>query len=507
VCSQLNGRALRVEHLACCYDSRCVLKDINLEVKPGEAIAIIGGSGAGKTTLAYCLTGIIPHKVPAEVSGRITINGINVLEARLDAILESINIVLEDADAQSFGLTVEEDIVFGLENLGLSREEISRRLEESLVLFNLKPYAKNMVSSLSGGLKRRLAIASVYAMRPSFLVLDAPDSNLDWPGTNELSLAISRLKERSHGVVVLLRRYRSLGGTIDRFYTLEDGVLKQARPPSGVGVGVKSAERPCRRGNGWSGEPIIKIENVWFKYSGPWVLRDVNLNVNSGEILTIMGRNGSGKTTLLKLLNGLLKPTRGRVIIDGKDTRLTSTSQLARTVALAFQDPSRRFFAETVWEEVSFGCRHLGLPLEWAKEALMALDIEDLHDKPVYKLSMSEKVRVMIASALAVKPKVLVLDEPTTGQDDKVLKDLAAIACRMRESGKAVVIVTHDTDFAIEVSDRVVVLIDGGIAWSEKPWELILEHELLERAGLEPPTVTRSFKASGVVRECLHIQH
>ncbi|MCD6409438.1 MAG: ATP-binding cassette domain-containing protein [Candidatus Verstraetearchaeota archaeon] len=452
-------------------------------MKPGEVTAVIGKSGSGKTTLAYCLSGIIPHRIHASISGEVRVNGIDILSSSFTEVVKNVNVVLEDYESQIFGLTVEEDIVFGLENLNIPNLEIRERLECVLELFNLRDRQHALISELSGGLKQRLAIASVVALKPKFLILDNPTSNLDWPGVKGLSKAIAELKRHGCGIVLFLRKLKGLENVVDKLFLLEEGVLK---PGALHTFSTLPSSRVSSSGGGRL-SPIIKVEDVWFRYDGPWVLKSVTLEVCRGEVLAVMGRNGSGKTTLMKLLNGLLKPTKGEVLIDGKSTRRTSSAEVARIVGLAFQDPSKHLFAETVWDEVSFGCRNLGLPLENAERALQLLELTSLRDKPVYKLSMGEKVRTVIASALALNPQVLILDEPTTGQDESVLRELASIIGEAKRLGKSIVVVTHDSEFALAVADRVAVLVDGRVRCIGEAESVLLNEQILEEAGLEPP--------------------
>jgi len=273
-------------------------------------------------------------------------------------------------------------------------------------------------------------------------------------------------------------------------YLLNDGVLKEANANFDVRFAPKIASNPtassikvCER------RPLVKVVNVWFRYDeGPYVLKGVNLNIYEGEVLAVMGSNGSGKTTLMKHINGLLKPCKGRVLVCGRDTKESTAASLARLVGLAFQDPDRHLFADTVWNEVSFGCRVLGLPLENATRALKLLKLYSLKDRGIHELSMGEKVRVVIASALALDPKVLIMDEPTTGQDPELLVELAHLILKLKQINKSVVIVTHDSDFALEVADRVAVLVDGVIKWCDSPDKVLLNEEILREACLEPPS-------------------
>ncbi len=489
--------AVKTVDLSCSYGSRQVLKRVNLEVDPGEAVAITGRSGSGKTTLAYCLTGIIPYRVRAEVSGRIYVDGIDAEKSGFEELVKHVNIVLEDYEAQIFGLTVEEDIVFGLENIGLSPDEVSRRLEWAVSVAGLKDKRKAPVSSLSGGQKQRLAITSTVVLKPKVLILDNPTSNLDWSGVKQLSRLVRTLKADGCAVILMLRKLKGVEDSVDRIYRLEDGELKGIeRYVEALSVLVRKTHTIRRR------RPLAEVRNIWFTYGDEYVLKSVSLEVYGGEVLAVMGCNGSGKTTLMKLISGLLKPVRGSVTICGRDTRQLSASETARLVGLAFQDPSKHLFAETVWDEVSFTCRILGLPLENAERAIRMLRLEGVRDRPTYRLSMGERVRTVIASALAQDPEILLLDEPTTGQDEELLVELADIIGRVKADGKAVVVVTHDTDFALAVADRVVVL-SGGRVIRDGPVEKILRDPgVVEEAGLEPPS-TRAEVMDGVsMRAC-----
>ncbi|RLE53695.1 MAG: ABC transporter [Candidatus Methanomethylicota archaeon] len=488
-------KSIVVQDLHCSYGSREVLRGVNLSVSSGEVAAIVGVSGSGKSTLAYCLSGIIPHKIEAEVSGEISIDDTNYRELSFRDIISHVNIVMEDYESQIFGLTVEEDIAFGLENLGLPRSEIANRLDWALMAFDLIDRRKALVSELSGGLKQRLAIASTAVLKPDFLILDNPTSNLDWPGILKLKQLVQELKTSGSGVILMLRKIKGFEECIDKIYILNSGSLRQVEFSNSA---LTPQFKPLIRNSRESvGSALISIEDVWFKYGGPYVLKGINLKVYAGESLVVMGCNGSGKTTLMKHLNGLLKPCKGRVVVCGRDTRNFSAAQMARFVGLAFQDPDKHLFAETVWEEVSFGCRNLNLPLENATKALKLLKLVELKDKPIHELSMGEKVRVVVASALALDPKVLVLDEPTTGQDYDLLQELAYLIYKLKVSGKAVVVVTHDSDFALAIADRIAVMNDGKIAYCGKPMEILYNEEVVEKAKLEPPSQARLLEVRG----------
>jgi len=391
---------------------------------------------------------------------------------------------MQNYEVQIFGLTVEEDIVFGLENLGLPVEEIGARLDWALKTFGLEKYRHFRISELSGGLKQRVVVASTVVLRPEFIVMDDPTSNLDWRGVKSLRDTIGMLKSQNRGVIVLARRIKGLRDVLDRVYVLDRQGLRETN----IYEAVNTPNRPVRQRT-VVGRPVIEAENLWFRYLREYVLREVTLRINSGEVVAIMGPNGSGKTTLVKHFNALLKPTKGSVRVLGVDVSKTTAAQMARHVAFVFQDPDRHITCNTVWEEAVFGCRNLGLPEEYAEKALATMGLADKADRPPYSLSMGEKTRLSIASALAMNPRIFILDEPTTGQDVETLRVVRNLVWRLRDEGKTVVIVTHDSDFALEVSDRVVVVYDGRLVADSTPEEILLNPKLLEEYDLEPPEV------------------
>lgn len=480
---------LTVQELGCRYNgSKPVLSGISFFLKEGEAVGVIGASGSGKTTLAYCLMGIIPNKVEAEVWGKIYFNDENILGKDVRNVVGLMNLIMQNYESQIFGLTVEEDIRFGLENLGLDEYEIGLRVDWALKSFGLESYRHFQPSKLSGGLKQRLAIASTAVMGSKFLIMDDPTSNLDWNGIKCLRDTIFYLKSIGKGVLVLSRKLKGLEDRLDRIYYL-NGQMFQAskRIESSHSACIKNFVRNNFIGKG--NDAAIKVDGLWFRYEKNYVLKNVNLQIPYNSIMSIMGPNGSGKTTLVKHFNGLLKPSKGNVLVDGKDTRKYSPAQLAKYVGFVFQDPDRHIVSETVWDEVAFACKNLGLPPDNAEKALKVLNLQDLRDKPPYLLSMGEKVRLMIASALAADPKILVLDEPTTGQDDKTLGLIEDAIFKMKCEGKSVIIVTHDTDFALKVSDLVIIVRDGSIVEYSSAEAILLDPKKIGLYELEPPTL------------------
>lgn len=470
---------LKVENLGCRYEKDWIFRNLNFDVKPGQAVAIVGPSGSGKTTLAYCLVGIIPNKIRAEVEGKILVDGKNVLTSEIRDNVKLINVVLQNYEMQIFGLTVEEDLAFSLENLGLEDYEIEAKVRWALEKFGLLSYRSYYVHELSGGLKQRLAIASSIIMAPKYLVMDEPTANLDWEGIMELSKTINTLKMDGKGIIIMTRRLKGLENAIDKVISLD-----------GRKTPIRAAVNPLENTSSSSeSNPAISFEDVWFRYSKEknYTLREINLKILKGQCVALMGPNGSGKTTLVKHINGLLKPVRGKVIILGKDTREYSTAQLSRYVSMVFQDPDKHITCETVWEEVTFGARNIGVGESYAEEALRALGLIDRRDDPPYLLSMGEKIRLSIAGALAMNSEILILDEPTTGQDEETLAIISSMIGRLKSMGKTIIVVTHDSDFALSVSDRLIVMRNGTIVTDGSPEKILLNQSLVEELKLEPP--------------------
>ncbi|MEM0482012.1 MAG: ATP-binding cassette domain-containing protein [Nitrososphaerota archaeon] len=468
-------RSLEVTNLSCSYGTTSVLKNVSFSLEPGEVLAVIGPSGSGKTTLTYCVSGIIPNIIPAAVSGSIKIDGEEMLGKGVEEVTRHVGFVLQNYELQIFGLTVEDDIELSSEGCG------DERVRHIMAAFRLDAYAKYFVHELSGGLKRRLVIASALLKDVDYLVVDDPVANLDWSGKKTLAETIRMLRSKGKGVLLLGKRMKGLEEVIDRVVELPG--RKDTSNTHSVITGF-----PPERTKVTSNGPAASFESVWFRYSKDFVLRDVNLEVRRGEVVSVMGPNGSGKTTMMKLMNGLLKPTKGKVTVSGIDTRSSNPSELARHVGTVFQESEKYIVFESVWDEVAFGPKNLGIGDGYVEKALEMLGLDGKRCGNTFSLSVGEKMRLSIASAIAMDPEIILMDEPTTGQDEETLSQLASIIRGLKSYGKTVMIVTHDTDFAFQTSDRVVILKDGGIVYEGEPSPLLNDLEMLIEWGLEPPS-------------------
>jgi energy-coupling factor transport system ATP-binding protein len=470
---------LEVTGLSCKYGSEWVLKDISFKVRKGEAVAILGRSASGKTTLAYCLSGIIPNRISGTVSGSMVVDGEELIGKPIREFNKTIGIVLQDYELQIFGLTVEEDLELSL------RGGDEERLEWALEFFDLKKYRDYYVHELSGGLKHRLVLASTILTNPKYVVLDDPVANLDWRSKKMVANMIKLLKENGKGVIVLGRRLKGLEGVIDKVLYLPAGAAENGNinlsGQAGLNINATSKFNDDRH--------VVEFNQVYYKYDSEYVLKNISLKIKRGEVLSVMGPNGSGKTTLMKHVIGLLRPCKGYVIVNGIDTRRASPARMARHVGIVFQDPEKYFVSETVWDEAAFGVRNLNLDESLVCEALDMLGLMCKKDSSPYSLSMGEKIRLSIASVIAMNPEIIILDEPTTGQDDETLRQIIAIINKIKSIGKTIIIVTHDSDFALSVADRIVVLNDGSVIAEGDPAQILKDSKLIDDAGIEPPSI------------------
>jgi len=516
-----------------------VLKDVSFTVRRGETVVIMGPSGCGKSTLLYILSGMAPRIIRGEMKGSVRVLGRDVSEMGPGEVARYVGFVFQNPEIQVLMPSIIEELVFGLENLGLDREEIGKRVSEILEFTGFR--GRESPQTLSPGEKQLLAIASVLALKPQILVLDEPTSMLDHVGTKRVLDLIARIKSET-GMTLLIVEHRIewIAEHADRVVVMSDGRVVASGSPRDVfsnkelvmSTGIRPPQitevfyhlheltagkvrsTPITLAEGLEllkrlasscsiahelgvevnrvraeGETVIEVRDVWFRYSKslPWVLKGVNLDVRRGEVLAIIGHSGAGKTTLAKHLNGLLKPVKGYVRVMGLDTRRTPTSTLSRIVGLVFQNPEAQFFTSSIWEEMTVSLKRLGLKREEIEERVKwALKVVDL-DKPLdlspHLLSFGEKHRLAIASILAMEPAVIVLDEPFSGLDYKRSLQLLQSLKSFVSEGGSVVLIAHDLQLISEVADRIAVLENRRIVRVGRTEEILsdadwlIEHE------------------------------
>ncbi len=538
--------AVSVRDLAYTYRGQegFALDGVSLEVAEGEFVVVMGHSGAGKSTLCASLNGLIPHFFRGRMQGEVRIEGRSTREGKVGEFARDVGLVFQDFEAQLFSTNVALEVAFGPENFEVEREEMVRRVESVLGQVKLEGFDGRQPATLSGGQKQRLAIASVLAMEPRVLCLDEPTTDLDPIGKLGIFEIAEDLKDRDDVTLVVVEHETEETLEADRIVVLREGKVVADRParevlrdvelleeasvmPLGVArffrdMGLWEAQLPLTpregigefRRRGWQvseerhralvkadaerergyGEDLIEVEDLSHRYpNGVLALEGVNLRLRRGEFLAVLGQNGSGKTTLVKHFNGLLEPTQGSVRVEGEETSKQGIRGLGQRVGYVFQNPDHQIFSDTVFDEVAFGPKVRGFEEDDIKErvteALAAVGLEGREEEDPFGLTKGERQRVAVASVLAVRPEVLILDEPTTGLDYSEQRNMMDLVRRLNEAGSTIVVVTHTMWVVAEYAHRVVAMKDGGTALSGTVREVFSREEELRDAALRPPHI------------------
>ncbi len=513
---------LRVENLSFRYRDRkgAAIHHIDFSAQPGELLLLAGASGCGKTTLVRAINGLIPRSYKGELSGKVFLNGEETAGMSLARISQHVGTVLQDPERQILGTKVLNEVAFGLEKMGLPSPEILRRAQDALAYLNISHLQDRETFHLSGGEKQKVALAGVLAMRPSLLLLDEPLASLDPASAQETLSMVRRLVDE--GLTVLMVEHRVedvLGIRPDRVMYMSEGEIRYLGDTAGLMAVVdyseiklpaaqivlraeKSPPPPTLRflpGGAPSAEsasspaPLVRFENVAFGYeAGREGLHGLNLDIKKGDIIAVLGPNGAGKTTFVKHAIGLLKPKSGRVLVNGVDTRQASVAEIASTLGYVFQSPSHMLFAPTVQEELAFGPTNLKhTPAQVQEQVLSSLKIVNLEEKIAdapLSLSFGQQKRVSIAAILAMRSKILVMDEPTAGQDYKNYMGFMDAILQL-PGFEAVLFITHDVDMAVIYANRVLLVADGTLQADGAPPEVLRDYERLRASRVVPSSL------------------
>jgi len=521
------------------------LRGIDLEIARGQRVGIMGPSGAGKSTLCFLLNGLIPHLIKGELEGEIEVEGKATRGLPVKEFARLVGLVFQDFESQLFSTDVELEVAFGPENLGLSRDEIARRVGWALRFVGLWGFQGRQPATLSGGEKQRLAIASVLSLCPSLLALDEPTSDLDPLGKEQVFRVAHELEREKGRTLLIVEHETEEVRELDRILIMEggrvvaDGPARSILPDtSGLAArGVRplelceafmemvpreqipftvdealelwsrldltldnSAYQALRareeRGRQSLGPEVLSVRNLRFGYDqGPAVLQEVSLSIRRGEFVALVGQNGSGKTTLAKHFNGLLLPRRGEVRVEGVDTREAGLARLSRRVGYIFQNPDHQIFAERVKEDVAFGPRLANLrgkELEDRVEAaLWAVGLREKGDWDPFSLTKGERQKVAVASVLAAQPEILIFDEPTTGLDYRELTAMMELIASLNRRGHTILMITHSMWLVAQYAQRVLVLHQGRLVMDGPPRFLFSQEEQLAECSLRPPQIAR----------------
>ncbi len=492
---------IHVSNLNVFYGSSRILKNISFEMSAGECLVVTGASGCGKSTLAHVLAGLLPNSIPANVDGEAVVAGINLLHSPIEMIARHVGIVFQNPRTHLFHLRVDDEIAFGPRNLGMTEEEVSARVDWALESVGLSKLRKQKPANLSGGQIQRLAIAAALAMNPKVLVLDEPTASLDVPGTQNVIKALEKLK-RQFGLTIVLIEHRlaEVRRLADRALIMEDGRIVVQGPFEEVLGDHKTLRRfGLRRPTAeslmdWQGlltpnghhpedqPPLLDLQNLTAGYEGHAIVHDINLKLFHGEFAALVGNNGAGKSTLALAAAGLLKPIAGNVIVNG-----TSRPRPGLDIALLFQNPATQLFTDSVDEEIEFGPRNYRRFDEQVHEqTLESADLLQLRTRHPFTLSIGQQQRTALASCIALHPALVILDEPTLGQDWCHLQQLMDCLVRLNEEGTTILLITHDYKLIHHYARRVILMETGRITLDGRiapvPKERISAEELIHAA-------------------------
>ncbi len=510
---------LVVDNLSFRYRDRqgTAIHNASFEANPGEVLLIAGASGCGKTTLVRCINGLIPRSYKGEMEGKILVFGEEVKDWKLSQISQKVGTVLQDPERQILGTKVLNEIAFGLENLGMSRSEIFTRVDEALEFLKITHLRERETFNLSGGEKQKVALAGILAMRPSIVLLDEPLASLDPASAQDTLDAVRALADQGLSILMVEHRVEDvLRIRPERVMYMSDGEVRYLGDVAGLSrvVNYREVKLPAEDiverakldtppaeitvlpgavGKAAEKEALVQFENVAFGYDiDREVLHGLNIDINSGDVIAVLGPNGAGKTTFVKHAIGLLKPKSGRVLVDGHDTREASVAQIAHTLGYVFQSPSHMLFAPTVREELAFGPTNMKHAKEQigleVKEALKIVNLSEKENDPPLALSFGQQKRVSIAAILAMHSKILVMDEPTAGQDYQNYMNFMDSILQM-PAFEAILFITHDVDLAAIYANRILMINDGKLVADGKPQDVLRDFDRLRANRLIPTSL------------------
>jgi energy-coupling factor transport system ATP-binding protein len=534
--------AVSIKDLTFTYqgDERSALQNIQAQIEEGTFVVVMGHGGAGKSTLCCSLNALVPKFFRGKYQGRVLVKGQEAARHRVAEMSRLVGLVFQDFEAQLFSTNVELEMAFGPENHCLPHPEIEQRIQHYLTYIGLQNLRNREPASLSGGQKQRLAIGSVLTLEPDILVMDEPTTDLDPLGREEVLSLAKSIREEGR-ILLIVDHEPETAITADQVWLMRDGKIVSQGPPSEIlldalkieSCGIKTLPMiELFRSMNWPGSPLtvesaieliqkhhliqhrerkvktvssdhpkssplLKAEGLRYLYPTYPVeaLRGIDLSIQEGEFIALLGQNGSGKTTLAKHFNGLLKPTSGRMLVQNKTTTEYSHRQLARWVGYVFQNPDHQIFAKTVAEEVGFGLKMQGEIFKTIErrvaEALEAVGLQGYEQKIPFALTKGERQRVAVASVLAAQPQVIILDEPTTGLDYRHQRNMMEMLRHLNKNGHTIIIITHSMWTAAEYANRTIIMKDGYLLSDGPTRSVFADEARMSEASLHPPSLVR----------------
>lgn len=513
------------------------LNNINLTIYEGEKVLIVGPSGSGKSTLSNCINGIVPFSNEGKISGSLKVKGKETKEMSIFELSNSVGTVLQDPDGQFIGLTVGEDIAFKLENDCVSQEEMKEKVKIVSEIVGIDTHLNAAPYSLSGGQKQRVTLAGVMVGDVDILLFDEPLASLDpATGKSAIELIDQIQKETKKTILIIEHRLEDvLHCAVDRVIVVNNGEIAADITPAELlssnilsetgireplyitalkyaGCTITPEMKPehidtlnidlCREKlKTWyeetseeekqtTGETILEMKDVKFSYeSGKEILHGVSFKVNKGEMVSIVGRNGAGKSTISKLICGFYKPTEGQILFDGRDLINDTIKERAEKIGIVMQNPNQMISKTMIFDEVALGLKVRGVPEEEIKnrvfETLKICGLYEFRNWPISALSFGQKKRVTIASILVLNPEVIILDEPTAGQDFKHYTEIMEFLKELNKKGVTIVMITHDMHLMLEYTNRAIVLSNGLKLAEDIAANVLTDEEVINKANLK----------------------
>ena len=526
------------------------LKNINLTINKGEKVLIVGPSGSGKSTLSHCINGLIPFSYNGEIEGELIIDNIKPYEESLSDVSKKVGTILQDQDSQFIGLSVGEDVAFNFENNAMPLKEMKVKVIDALELVNMVDFIDHSPYELSGGQKQRVSLAGVLGSDAEVLLFDEPLANLDPASGKEIMQLINDIHEKTNKTIIIVehRIEDVLEQPFDKVIVINKGKVQGFGTPDEIlksdllknnglreplyleamklaGCDISGSENLKDLSNideknkevlkNWFNnetsnkdsiikeEKILEVKNLAFSHDGiKNTINDVSFHLNKGEILAVLGNNGAGKSTLCRLITGILKPQKGSIFLNNQCIDSWSIKQKGSSIGYVMQNPNQMISQHMIKDEIALGlkCRNYSKEEidKKVEEVLKICGLYPYRNWPVSALSYGQKKRVTIASILAINPEVIILDEPTAGQDYKHYTEFMEFIKELSAQGISIILITHDMQLTLEYCHRAVVLSGGEKIADDKPSNILTDENIIKKANLKETSLSTLAKSVGI---------
>ena len=526
------------------------LKNIDLTINKGEKVLIVGPSGSGKSTLSHCINGLIPFSYNGEIEGELIIDNIKPYEESLSDVSKKVGTILQDQDSQFIGLSVGEDVAFNFENNAMPLKEMKVKVIDALELVNMVDFINHSPYELSGGQKQRVSLAGVLGSDAEVLLFDEPLANLDPASGKEIMQLINDIHEKTNKTIIIVehRIEDVLEQPFDKVIVVNKGEVQGFGTPDEIlksdllknnglreplyleamklaGCDISGSEnlkdltnideknkevlknwfnnKTSNKDSIIKEEKILEVKNLAFSHDGiKNTINDVSFHLNKGEILAVLGNNGAGKSTLCRLITGILKPQKGSIFLNNQCIDSWSIKQKGSSIGYVMQNPNQMISQHMIKDEIALGlkCRNYSKEEidKKVEEVLKICGLYPYRNWPVSALSYGQKKRVTIASILAINPQVIILDEPTAGQDYKHYTEFMEFIKELSAQGISIILITHDMQLTLEYCHRAVVLSGGEKIADDKPSNILTDENIIKKANLKETSLSTLAKSVGI---------